>query len=172
MTNIKYGSSSRRQRKFLVFVLKKSLTTSDMLSWQHDLTNDHGMIIDDIPGCHDSHNESQIVGNDLKPIWDIFEVRETPAAAFVDGKAGLGAVVGQFSMEIAIQKARGRGIIKTQEYIITQDNTRKTQHMVFLKRGFSELFMHHLFIVSASWVHHECIIDLSSLLSWAQFTIV
>ena len=50
-------------------------------------------------------------------------MRETPAAAFVDGKAGLGAVVGQFSMEIAIQKARGRGIIKTQEYIITQDNT-------------------------------------------------
>ena len=32
-------------------------------------------------------------------------MRETPAAAFVDGKAGLGAVVGQFSMQLAIEKA-------------------------------------------------------------------
>ena len=32
-------------------------------------------------------------------------MRETPAAAFVDGNAGLGAVVGQFSMQLACDKA-------------------------------------------------------------------
>jgi len=37
-------------------------------------------------------------------------VRETPAAAFVDGNAGLGAVVGQFSMQLAIEKARETGV--------------------------------------------------------------
>jgi len=37
-------------------------------------------------------------------------VRETAAAAFVDGSAGLGAVVGQFSMQLAIQKARETGV--------------------------------------------------------------
>jgi len=37
-------------------------------------------------------------------------VRETSAAAFVDGNAGLGAVIGQFSMELAIEKARETGV--------------------------------------------------------------
>ena len=36
-------------------------------------------------------------------------MRETAAAAFVDGSAGLGAVVGQFSMQLAIQKVRTYG---------------------------------------------------------------
>ena len=33
------------------------------------------------------------------------KVRETVSAALVDGNAGFGAVVGQFSMELAMQKA-------------------------------------------------------------------
>ena len=54
---------------------------------------------------------------------------------------------------------------------------------IFLKRGFSESSMYHLYIVSAPSVHHQRIISASSahhqriialcsLLSWAQFTVV
>ena len=46
---------------------------------------------------------SQLVPSSLEQN-ESFEVRETSAAAFVDGNAGLGAVVGQFSMELAIEK--------------------------------------------------------------------
>jgi len=37
-------------------------------------------------------------------------VRETVSAALVDGNAGFGAVVGQFSMELAMQKAKETGV--------------------------------------------------------------
>merc|ERR550534_732646 len=37
-------------------------------------------------------------------------VRETVSAALVDGNAGFGAVVGQFSMELAMKKAKETGV--------------------------------------------------------------
>ena len=37
-------------------------------------------------------------------------VRETPAAALVDGKDGLGGVVAEYSMKLAIKKAKEVGI--------------------------------------------------------------
>ena len=37
-------------------------------------------------------------------------VRETPGAALVDGRDGLGGVVAEFSMELAIRKAREVGV--------------------------------------------------------------
>ena len=45
---------------------------------------------------------------DIPPMYMIgarIKVRETVSAALVDGNAGFGAVVGQFSMELAMQKA-------------------------------------------------------------------
>ena len=47
------------------------------------------------------------LGN-ISPMYMIgarIKVRETVSAALVDGNAGFGAVVGQFSMELAMQKA-------------------------------------------------------------------
>lgn len=37
-------------------------------------------------------------------------LNETPATAWVDGKNGLGAVVGNFCMDLAIQKAKNVGV--------------------------------------------------------------
>lgn len=37
-------------------------------------------------------------------------IKETPATAWIDGKNGLGAVVGHFSMDLAIKKAKEVGI--------------------------------------------------------------
>jgi len=37
-------------------------------------------------------------------------IKETPATAFVDGKNGLGPVVGNFSMKVAIEKAKDVGV--------------------------------------------------------------
>lgn len=37
-------------------------------------------------------------------------LKETPATAWVDGKNGLGAVVGEFCMDLAIKKAKSSGV--------------------------------------------------------------
>lgn len=37
-------------------------------------------------------------------------LKETPSTAWVDGKNGLGAIVGEFCMDLAIQKAKNVGV--------------------------------------------------------------
>ena len=77
---------SERQNLFKSQILKKASICLVICK-----TNRHLLKLGDIPPMY-------MIGARIK-------VRETVSAALVDGNAGFGAVVGQFSMELAMQKA-------------------------------------------------------------------
>lgn len=50
-------------------------------------------------------------------------LKETPATAWVDGQNGLGAVVGNFCMDLAIQKAKNCGV----GWVVAKSKKRKLE---------------------------------------------
>lgn len=77
-------------------------------------------------------------------------LKETAATAWVDGKNGLGAVVGNFCMDLAIKKAKESGV----GWVTAKGHQRSTFQFIY-----QFLIVFNLYRIQSLWysgdVHHE-----------------